>query len=691
MKFIKTYEENIITEWRDFYINYSELYKILTPIRIEYKQKQTTILFNNEKELQEKLISDVNYEEIHRTIINMLLSEMKKVDFFYNSNMKFLKSRLYKISDQLKFIQLNTNYKSHNEKLENAMKELYKEINLMQGFVDLNLKAKSKLMDKLNKYLNFDKNKYTIDKSINNAIDTLQISDSHEELLDLITKVENIFGVYFKYQYDDHTTKELKMYLSKHHFSGSQSFYFGFINGINIILIILILFLSYNYNIDIDEDYEFKQVFPMFRGYAMVSLYIWLLAINVFTWDNAHVNYKVCFNFGNHFSHFIKILTRVSVLTSVGVIMILCYFIERIRMQVFYDYVRYIPINLTPLICWTVFFTYILLPIFNRPGMVYTYKLLFESFMIFTDFRHVWFLDQLTSFIGPMRDIEYTLCYYSHYEYTELEKENLCSSNRLIVLIIGIFPHIFRSLQCIRLVYKNGFYPQIWNLGKYFTAILVAVFSFMEKIDPAYENLWWATAAISTVYSTYWDIKFDFGFFENGQGFPLREKLSYKNKFFYYFVLLTNLFLRFMWVLSVSPEVLASFIKPEFLMLAVYSMEVIRRGMWNFIRVELHHIQICKEFRVVNYIELPFKKTKNGNFILRNPTILEETLNDKIEKRLTKLKTTQRLDNPENEMDSEMRKNLLIKYLDEYKRNKEFNSEKTSESLDEMNIPLIKK
>lgn len=49
---------------------------------------------------------------------------------------------------------------------------------------------------------------------------------------------------------------------------------------------------------------------------------------------------------------------------------------------------------------------------------MYMLKLFWESMasiLIKTEFKHVWFTDQLTSMIGPLRDMEYTLCYYVHY------------------------------------------------------------------------------------------------------------------------------------------------------------------------------------------------------------------------------------------------------------------------------------
>jgi putative salt-induced outer membrane protein YdiY len=64
-------------------------------------------------------------------------------------------------------------------------------------------------------------------------------------------------------------------------------------------------------------------------------------------------------------------------------------------------------------------------------------------------------------------------------------------------------------------------------------------------------------------------------------------------------------------------------------------MEVLRRGMWNFIRVEYQHIELCKVFKVTIDVELPFKKNENGEYVLRSIN----TQMPKISKRIEKLKT----------------------------------------------------
>ena len=282
--------------------------------------------------------------------------------------------------------------------------------------------------------------------------------------------------------------------------------------------------------------------------------------------------------------------------------------------------------------------------LFNAEGRQWFFKLLLESIIgifINVEFKHVWFTDQLTSFIGPMRDMEYTICYYRHLFDDSEEKSIQCSSHRPIVLYMGFLPHILRILQvsiynnfkCIRIIYQTKkLIPQSLNILKYSMAILVTLISSYSR-DPFYKSIWSIVAVISTFYSFFWDIKMDFGFLQPySLNYPLRDKLSFKNKNFYYFSILMNLFLRFMWVLTVSPEVVYLFIRPEFLLFILYVTEVTRRCMWNFIRVELKHIELCKEFKVTVDIELPFKKV-GDEYVLKSTNIL-----DFINKRLHKLK-----------------------------------------------------
>jgi hypothetical protein len=220
-------------------------------------------------------------------------------------------------------------------------------------------------------------------------------------------------------------------------------------------------------------------------------------------------------------------------------------------------------------------------------------------------------------------------------------------------------PHLIRILQCIRqMLDANKLSPFIINAGKYLINIFVAITSFYASTNNTFNSIWWMFALISTLYSYSWDLKMDFGFLQAGPNYPLREKLSYKNKAFYYFCMIINLFLRFLWVLTVSPEMVLRFIRPEFFFFLISFMEVFRRGMWNFIRVELKHIEICKEFRVTMEVELPFKKNAKGEFVLKETNLFD--LN-KIGKRLDKIRKNKHIPTAE-ENKSPVNKYKKIKF-----------------------------
>ena len=100
----------------------------------------------------------------------------------------------------------------------------------------------------------------------------------------------------------------------------------------------------------------------------------------------------------------------------------------------------------------------------------------------------------------------------------------------------------------------------------------------------------------------------DFGLLQKGKNYPLRDKLYYKKKYIYYIISVLDFFFRFLWLITLSPEVINAFIRPESLSIILSSVEIFRRGMWNLIRVEYKHFEISKEFKVTNDVELPFIK-----------------------------------------------------------------------------------
>jgi EXS family len=143
--------------------------------------------------------------------------------------------------------------------------------------------------------------------------------------------------------------------------------------------------------------------------------------------------------------------------------------------------------------------------------------------------------DQWLSLITPFRDLRYTICYYNELDF-DLPKVNSCKSNTSfeIVVSITIIGLSYRILQCMRLGYSQGKYftaPHFANTIKYSLSLISALLSFYYNIDNENRPLfifWIIITAISTCYSYYWDLKYDWDLLQsNNHHFLLRKYLTF--------------------------------------------------------------------------------------------------------------------------------------------------------------------
>ncbi len=96
---------------------------------------------------------------------------------------------------------------------------------------------------------------------------------------------------------------------------------------------------------------------------------------------------------------------------------------------------------------------------------------------------------------------------------------------------------------------------------------------------------------------------------------------------YYYVIIVLNLLLRISWVLNLSTEVVnLSFGGKAYIYVMVLSyVEIMRRGIWNLLKVENEHIKNCQKFNaVVNYEYLEresidlFLKNKSKKYVAVN-------------------------------------------------------------------------
>ena len=701
MKYQKKISKTFIKVWEDFYISYMTMFDILNPVYKKYKenkkkQMEKELLSKSfsgnidsdlllPKESKENAIDVKESKSVKQRFQEQFMLELKKVDFFYNQNLnKVIRPKIKEIKDQIKHANKINEFKMNADAFEMALKETYKDISLTRKFIETNLDIKDTLMKKYKKYFGIQTfNSFSRKKIDNNSQIIIEDEKENEEyddelentinefinyqssigqygdtLKSLEVEIEQCFGENFSFKYGSKTDKILKKYLKIKTITESQSFYLGLFIGFLLFQFGIICTLAWYYDIDMDRDPEFMSVFPMFRGFFVLCLYWWVHGLNITVWIKADISYRVIFQIDSNYSSPIQIFKRAAIFTFILLSCLLIYMIKRIYKGAFFGIFEPIPINTLPLICWGSLLAYTFCPfdIWNYEGRAFLGQLAkesFGSFLLKTGFRHVFFMGQMCSFIATMRDMEYTVCYYAYYDAPLWAKIEYCRKTRGIYFFLAFLPNFIRILQNIKEIYDSKkLFPKLFSIINYCLSISVALLSFLWPQHPSLHIFWLIFTFISSCCSFAWDIIIDFGFLEKGKNYPLRNKLYYKPKIIYYLIALYNFVLRFFWLWTISPEVLGTFLRPETLSIILNSLEITRRGCWNFLKVENKHIDISKEFKVSNDIELPFVKV-GGKYVNNESNLLN----------IMKMNRQEKIQVEIEKVLQENRQNSRIKYM----------------------------
>ena len=181
--------------------------------------------------------------------------------------------------------------------------------------------------------------------------------------------------------------------------------------------------------------------------------------------------------------------------------------------------------------------------------------------------------------------------------------------------IVVCLPAWFRFAQCLRRYRdtKEGF-PHLVNAGKYATSFFVVVFSYLHltnskfyvmSTENPYFYLWITASIVSSCFAYTWDVKLDWGLFDSnaGENRFLREEIVYSSPYYYYFAIIEDFILRFGWAFSLSLTEMG-YVHADLMVSIVAPLEVFRRFMWNFFRLENEHLNNCGKFRAVRDISV---------------------------------------------------------------------------------------
>lgn len=109
----------------------------------------------------------------------------------------------------------------------------------------------------------------------------------------------------------------------------------------------------------------------------------------------------------------------------------------------------------------------------------------------------------------------------------------------------------------------------------------------LDQHDRFLQILWLYTVTLNTLYSFLWDVIMDWGLAATPQArYPLlRDELRYGNAVYYYLAIIMDFALRLCWSLKLSSHLQRHATGQTFVFIFEV-LEVFRRFVWNFFRVE---------------------------------------------------------------------------------------------------------
>ncbi|XP_075524009.1 phosphate transporter PHO1 homolog 3-like [Primulina tabacum] len=498
------------------------------------------------------------------------------------------------------------NLRKAEAQLKKAFVEFYNKLRLLKSYSFLNILAFSKIMKKYDKTASRNASKLYM-KMVDNSY-----LGSSDEVNKLMERVEVIFIKHFT---NSNRSKGINILRPKTKREKHRvTFSMGFLVGCTFALIIaLILIIRTRKILDKEGKVLYMEtMFPLYSLFGFIVLHLVLYAGNIYFWRRYRVNYSFIFGFKQGtelgYNEILLVGFCISVLALACVLANLDMEMNPVTKE-YKAITELLPLGLVGLL------VVIMLCPFNIIYRSSRFFLLVSLFhCLFSPLYKVTlpdFLlaDQISSQAEALRSFEFYICYYGWGDYKH--RLNSCGDSDIFntfSYIIAALPFWWRFLQCLRRLYDEGDIMQGYNGLKYFS-IIVAV-STRTAYTLSRANSWkivaWITSIGATIVSTYWDIVFDWGLFQrNSKNRFLRDKLLVPHISVYYAAVVLNVLLRLAWMQTVLNFKIFS-LHTQMMIALVAILEIVRRCIWNFFRLENEHLNNVGKFRAFNSVPLPF-------------------------------------------------------------------------------------
>ncbi|XP_066328811.1 phosphate transporter PHO1-2-like isoform X1 [Miscanthus floridulus] len=495
----------------------------------------------------------------------------------------------------------------HAEKnIRDAFLALYRGLELLKKFSSLNVKAFTKI---LKKFVKVSEQQRTTDL-FSEKVKRSPFSSS-DKVLQLADEVESIFLRHFAGNDRKVAMKYLKPQQPRN--THMITFLVGLFTGTFVSLFIIYSVLAHVAGIfsSAGNTAYMEIVYHVFSMFALISLHVFLYGCNLFMWKSTRINHNFIFDFSSStaLTHRDAFLMSASIMCTVVAALVINLFLRNAGAT----YANALPgalllLSAGVLFCpFNIFYhstRYCFMRVMRNIILSPFYKVLMADFFM---------ADQLTSQIPLLRHLEFTGCYFMAGAFRTHAYGSCTSSSQYknLAYVLSFLPYYWRAMQCLRRYLEEGHdLNQLANAGKYVSAMVAAAVRFKYAATPTSFWMWMViiSSTGATIYQLYWDFVMDWGFLNpKSKNFWLRDQLILKNKSVYYASMMLNLVLRLAWAQSVM-KLHLGMVESRLLDFSLASLEIIRRGHWNFYRLENEHLTNAGKFRAVKTVPLPFRE-----------------------------------------------------------------------------------
>lgn len=184
------------------------------------------------------------------------------------------------------------------------------------------------------------------------------------------------------------------------------------------IIIVLIVIIQIN-KLSISNESQFSRDFPTWRGIAIWIWYVWILGFDIWMFDRYKIRYREIFKIApNHYPQAVNIYRIAGLHSTVFVTLFLFYVLDITDIYKIPGFTEEYFAGIS----WLLFIGFLCLPIpaFSNKGRYFVFTLIYDS--ITSPFRGVafpviWMTDQAVSMAVPLKDLEYTICYYTELDF----------------------------------------------------------------------------------------------------------------------------------------------------------------------------------------------------------------------------------------------------------------------------------